>query len=285
MTRGRPDPRTAGRDAALDALVDAFFDGEMDAKSRESFFDTLRSDPAAARRFAETKWLIDGLRRDRETPSPDLIDEVLGEIDSRRSWLSPGARRLVSFGRLAVAASFLALLGAAFVVKREAPGALQLVEQPAPLTRVVDASRQQAADSVRTMTAAFEFVRSTAIPAPSGDDVAVLAWSGERVEAPAHRLALSPGAVRGSVFVVPSELPIELPAGIGAGSIRWVESEAGRLSVAWPASWSPPGSDCAVRPITVMRVRCPRAPEPDAPGQNTAPKTPAVARLLITPGG
>lgn len=153
------DPRRA-TGPELDALIDAFFDGELSAEDEAALLERVDRDPVAAERFARTSWAIDELRRPMR--APDFTGTVMDRVHGRRAWLSDGWRRFVGVGRLAAAAGVLLALGAGLAARRAAPDSATLGTQAGPLSRVVDASRVEAASGAMSISSTIGLVRGAA---------------------------------------------------------------------------------------------------------------------------
>lgn len=155
----RVHDRRAESKRRADELVDAYFDRELKPEDTRLFFESIQSNDNARRRFESTQRALDSLR----TPvdAPDLSQSILAEVGRRRGWLPSRLRRYVTFGRVSIAACFLLMLTGAFIVERESPGALQLEEPEAPLTHLVQASRDEAAMGLNQFTSALESVRQS----------------------------------------------------------------------------------------------------------------------------
>lgn len=237
-----------------DELIDAFFDGDLDDSGKRSLFDGLTRDASAAEKFARTMFLVESMRRPVEDkcdlPTPDFTRSVLSEVDRRRNWMAPRARRLVSFGRYAAAASLLVMLGGALIVRRANPDAVMLADRPAPLTNVVEISRMEATESFRGMASALEPIRGV-----------VANFSAARCEATAPEAPCGAPAQMAR-FVAPTELPAETP---------W-RSRFHRVE-ATPASWT------AVRPaVNANGAAWMRATVTTTSG-------PETVRVILIPGG
>lgn len=257
MSADHLDPlRSAGDDPLLvpDELIDAFFDGDLDEQGKRRLFDGLARDPVAAEKFARTMFLVEAMRRPVETEcsasAPDFAGLVLSEVDRRRRWLAPGARRLVSVGRLAAAAALLVMLGGALALRRANPDAVMLADRPAPLTTLVETSRIEARQNVRGMASALEPIRGV-----------VANLSSARPCEPAVK---TPCELQMQVarFVAPTELPAETP---------WRSRFNG--AEATPASWT------AARPaVNAHGAAWMRATVTTASG-------PEPIRVIVIPGG
>jgi hypothetical protein len=101
-----------------------------------------------------------------ELPGPPegFADRVLDEVETRRGFLSPSQRRLVTRGRLAAAAVLLVSFGGLMLVTRTAPGLFELRERPSPIAGFDDAVRREALPGAMASAErlAGELERSTA---------------------------------------------------------------------------------------------------------------------------
>ncbi|MEK6704024.1 MAG: hypothetical protein AABZ53_17340, partial [Planctomycetota bacterium] len=125
------------RDCDAADPIDAYFDGEADRRSAEfrgAFVKSrkFRSDVAA------TEEMISDLKRPLK--GPDLSARILAAVDDRKPFVTGQARRIVTVGRLAAAASILLLLTGAVLVERMRPGTIELTPRPTPVSGLVDAS-------------------------------------------------------------------------------------------------------------------------------------------------
>lgn len=179
-------------------VVDAFFDRSLEEGSREAFYTSLRRDFRRCEQVARTQRALAMLRGPVECP--DLTDKIMTRVAGRRAFLSPRLRSMVTGGRIAVAASLLlGLLGVA-AIQRYAPESVQLAATPQPVSRIVEGSREGAAESARQLTGTLNTVRAEAAPLARLGDLAI-----RRLDAPAHA-ALTPGVLT-SVRVLSADAP------------------------------------------------------------------------------
>ncbi len=157
---------------SLDALVDAVLDREVPEGERERVESVIRENRMASERLDGTREALDTIR----TPvrAPDLSASILDEVERRRGWLDRPTMRIVTVGRLAMAASFLLLITAAFVTERVAPEAVRLSETPAPVTQLLETSQAEATSSLRNVASVIDSLRSPK-PTTSGADRAASA--------------------------------------------------------------------------------------------------------------
>jgi hypothetical protein len=236
-----------------DALLDAFFDGDLDDAGKRCLFDGMRNDPAAAERFARTMFAMEQLRRRPGADAPDFSRAVLAEVDRRRRWLTPSARRAVQVGRLGAVAAILVVLAGGFIYKRNNPQSALLADRPAPLTSVVETSRIEARQGIRGMASAF---------APIQGAVAELSLA--RTTGTSGSLGVACQSEMQVVrFVTPTELPAAMPwctrprtSGVEAAPAVWT---LGRTPATGGVTYWP-------RPATASAVATP-------------------ARVIVIPGG
>ncbi|TVQ62179.1 MAG: hypothetical protein EA378_06890 [Phycisphaerales bacterium] len=143
------DPRVPDAARIPDDLVDAFFDRELDREAQRRMFDRLRGDPPRCEEITSTREMLRELRR--KPDAPDLTGAILARVESRRAFLTPTWRKLVTTGRLAVAAGVLLGIGLAATAQRLWPEATTFRDQPAPLTGFVDSTRADASSSFRAL--------------------------------------------------------------------------------------------------------------------------------------
>ncbi len=153
---GGDSTRQDGRDARVpdaaripDELVDAFFDRELDVESQREMFGRLRGDMPRCEEIARTREMLSELRR--EARGPDLTEAILSRVERRRGFMTPKWQRVVTTGRLAVAAGVLLGIGLAATAQRLWPEATSLREQPAPLSGFVESTRADASSSFRAL--------------------------------------------------------------------------------------------------------------------------------------
>ena len=222
-----PNQRPSVPGADIDAMLDAFFDREIDKADAQRLADALREDPRAARNFARTRWVVDSLRRTPE--SPDFTRTVLGRVNTRRSWLHPGMRRVVSFSRVAAVVALLGMLTIGLVARRTAPETVVLHARPAPLTNVVEQGGVEVADGLRSMLNAMRTVRGA-----SSEAVGALTVRHERAEpAAAPRVSDEWSVIEVRTYIAPLDRPApqflrNFPAGDPADARTiWIRPPAG----------------------------------------------------------
>ncbi|MBX3366437.1 MAG: hypothetical protein KF912_03885 [Phycisphaeraceae bacterium] len=136
-------------------LVDRFFDRELDGEDRTGFIRRLDADPKACEHVAKTNRFLTLLRRGVRTP--DLSESILERVDSVRGFVPPAERRLIRFGRLAVAAMLFGVIAGAVVVQRRAPQVVELAGPPTPVRDIARAA-QRDADGLARLTAPVRIV-------------------------------------------------------------------------------------------------------------------------------
>ncbi|MFN0133854.1 MAG: hypothetical protein ACKVW3_15165 [Phycisphaerales bacterium] len=189
MRKGRES-----RGALPAELVDAYFDRELDAAGRDDFFGRLRGDLAACEDVARTQRVVSALREPVE--APDLSQAIMAEVRRRRGFVPLRIRRVVSAGRLAVAATLLLALMGYGLARRWEPGLSDT--GPARMTNVVRSTEREASRVIefrsviaRTMARPGEHLYQSATLVPgriivrtfpdtaSGEVLRAAAWGGE----------------------------------------------------------------------------------------------------------
>jgi len=194
--RSNPDLRLTGEPRSLgmtpDEAVDALLDREIAPAELPEALALIAGDPEASARLEAMRSMFDELRAPVE--APDLSDRILGDVGRRRRWLTPGLQRVVTVGRVAIAACVLAAIGATLAVERANPNAAIFGgPEPTPLTSVVDATRHEASIGLRQVGGLFD----RAVPAPDSPDRSVfLLGAVESTDAAGRLLRLCPEAER-----------------------------------------------------------------------------------------
>lgn len=212
-------------------LVDAYFDGELDAAARADFHRRLGEDLAACREVVETRRIISELRAPVETP--DLTPAIMARL--HRGFLPARVRRMVSAGRVAVAATLLLALVGYGLAKRWQPGIFEPA-RTSPVTEVVRSSERDAAAGARQ-------VRGVLMRARPGEQVYQAA-------------ALVPGRVVVRTFPDGAGSGV-MPGGSGGPDAEWnwaaAWQEGASSAPIWSAEWRggllrlPEGSGSAPR--------------------------------------
>ena len=143
-------------------LVDRFFDRELDEGSREKFFGMLRADLSRCAEVAKTQRMISMLRD--PVAAPDLTERIMTRVHGRRAFLPERMRKMVKAGRLAAAAVVLLALFGVALAERMRPGTMRLVEEPQPLTELIESGRSDAAAGAQQLAAAVRFRPADAVP-------------------------------------------------------------------------------------------------------------------------
>lgn len=130
-----------------DELVDRFFDRELDDTGRAGFMRRLDADPRACERVAKTNRFLTLLKRG--VRAPDQTDSILDRVDYLRGFVAPKERKLVRFGRLAVAAMLFGVIAGAVIVQRRAPEVVELAGMPTPVRDVARAAAKEADSLIR----------------------------------------------------------------------------------------------------------------------------------------
>ncbi len=143
------------RAVGADSLLDAYFDRTICAAGKTRLARLVAADPDAGAAFSELDRAVEGLR----TPvrAPDFSAAILGEVGRRRGWLGAGVQRLVSVGRLAVAAVLLLGLGVGLAVKRWSPDSVVFSPPATPIAAVTECAATDADCNVAGLRRAFGF--------------------------------------------------------------------------------------------------------------------------------
>ncbi len=103
----------------LDEAMDRLFDRELSHAEREALSEQLSKHPASLARFRETTDAVMALREPIDTP--DVTEAVLASLRERPGFVSQRSRRLITTGRLAVAAALLGAGAGVIVLSEYAP--------------------------------------------------------------------------------------------------------------------------------------------------------------------
>ncbi len=139
-------------------LIDALLDDDLSEERSRQVLRRLRNDPAACEDLARTRIGIERLREPIETP--DLSDAILARVHVRRRFLPLRARRMVTAGRVALAAGLVGAVGIASLVQRHVP-AVRLADEPAVVTRLVEAAAPEAMDRPALAAQTVETVQAS----------------------------------------------------------------------------------------------------------------------------
>ncbi len=139
-------------------LIDELLDGEVSRERSQELLGAIRRDAGASEELARTRIGIDRLREPIETP--DLSEVILDRVHGRRRFLPGRSRRMVTAGRLAVAAGVVGAVGLASFVQRHAPQ-VNLGEQPATVSQLVEATEQTAPDRPMLAEQAAETIQAS----------------------------------------------------------------------------------------------------------------------------
>lgn len=166
--RGRAKTPPAG------PMIDALLDGDLsDERSRE-VLHLIRHDAEACEDLARTRVAVDHLRAPIDVP--DMSEAILGKVHARRRFLPRRSRRLVTAGRLAVAAGFIGAIGIASLVQRSVP-AVRLADEPTPVTRIVEAAAPKAIDRPALTDQTVEKIKASLGSGSTGPSVSRLTLS------------------------------------------------------------------------------------------------------------
>ncbi|MFG0260736.1 MAG: hypothetical protein ACF8LK_10350, partial [Phycisphaerales bacterium JB041] len=121
-----------------------------------------------------TRVAVDHLRAPMDVP--DMSAAILGRVHARRRFLPMRSRRLVTAGRLAVAAGFIGAVGIASLVQRHVP-AVRLAEETSSVTRIVEAAAPKAIDRPALTDQTVEKIRASLGSGSTGPSVGRLTLS------------------------------------------------------------------------------------------------------------
>lgn len=153
----RPQPEDFANGPIPDELIDAMFDRELSPADQERLFKTLRRDLKRCEEVARTRRMLAMLREQPECP--DFATRILGEVRARRGFLPQSLRRMVTGGRVAVAASLLLGVLTIALIERRWPGTTALTPEPRPVTDVIQAGGEDARTSMRQFASAVDELR------------------------------------------------------------------------------------------------------------------------------
>jgi len=164
-----PKPFLLDGGQAADAVVNQCLD--LEAAGEFDQAQTLLRRAAAVRpevlaRYRQTKAVLAGLK----TPyTPDLAPFIMAETDSRRPFIPHRIRRQISGIRVAVAAGVLVTCSLMALLQRTFPEQTDWSGRPTPVSNVVEASKQDFADSAQSLASAVSSFRSSLFgPAGAG---------------------------------------------------------------------------------------------------------------------
>lgn len=158
-----------------DEWVDELLDRRADDPEARAIFDRLRADLDACRELASLKRATDALRR---TPTaPDFTTDILHTVDRRRRFLPARLRRMVTVGRVAVAAGVVFAIGVTAIARRHAPD-LAFTPEPSHLSTLVSSGTSEARACAKTVVAAVGTIRDD-LTAPVAHVVAVPVRTGD----------------------------------------------------------------------------------------------------------
>lgn len=144
-----------------DHAIDRLLDGGLSREQSQELLREIRRDAGACEDLARTRLCLDRLRE--PVDAPDMTDAILSRAHSRRRFLPQAGRRFVTVGRVAVAAGLVGAVALASFVQRHAPE-VRLDEQPAPVTRFVEAAAPAAPEPARLGQAVESLQASIAAP-------------------------------------------------------------------------------------------------------------------------
>lgn len=239
---GRTRPRT---DADSAKLIDALLDDDISEERSRKALARLRRDPAACEDLARTRIAIERLGEPIETP--DLTDVILARVHTRRRFLPQRARRLVTAGRVAVAAGLVGAVGIGSFVQRHVP-AVRLADEPAVVTRLVEAAAPEHVDRPALAAQTVETIQSTLGRGPS-------ARASERR---VGRLSLSPSMRIGEYLHYDLSIdhtPDAVWASTGVQPMTPVRAQVVSLGVPTYAAPPPAGDETPVASPLLTRFR------------------------------
>lgn len=88
--------------------------------------------------------IAEQLRQSAAVPAPDLTDSILDRVHARREFLDRPTRGMLWVGRAAIGGSVAMVVLTVALIQRWAPGSLDLVARPAPLSTVVETVKSEA---------------------------------------------------------------------------------------------------------------------------------------------
>lgn len=154
----RDDAQIPFDDRGPDELIDAYFDRELAPETEAQFARRLARDADLAMRFAESEEAVEAIGRPIQTP--DLSSQILAEVGRRRGWIGARLQRLVSVGRVAIAAAILLALAVTLTVRRLTPDAAIFPQAPTPIADVADCAASDANCNVAEFLTAMDHVGS-----------------------------------------------------------------------------------------------------------------------------
>lgn len=151
-----PDRDPASLGGSDRERLDRYFDRERDPASRAELVARIRDDSRFASEFAQTQRVVSMLGSAPE--GPDLSAGILAEIGAQRAFLRPRLRRVVTAGRVSVAACVALGIGLVAVAQRYGQEQGLVPEAPAPVSHLADVSETTVAetiDSLRSVKRSF----------------------------------------------------------------------------------------------------------------------------------
>jgi hypothetical protein len=145
--------------AGRDELIDSLLDGALTHEDSRAAYETLRQDPAACEDLARTRYAI--ARLSTPVDAPDLTHAILGRVQRRRHFIPARMQRMVTAGRVAVAAGAVVTIGLASFVQRAAPNVRIAEDREAPVSRVVASSGLTEAEQPQILAETVETIQSS----------------------------------------------------------------------------------------------------------------------------
>ncbi|MBK7404020.1 MAG: hypothetical protein IPJ41_05175 [Phycisphaerales bacterium] len=151
--------RASKPDNRADRLIDALLDGDLSHSQAREALSSLHDDPRACQELGRLRFAVSKLRA--PVDSPDLSESILSGVQSRRGFLQRKGRRMVTVGRVAVAAGVVAAVGLGSFVQRHAPEWRLDEPQPAPVSMMVRSSSLSPEEQPAVVDQAVETIRAT----------------------------------------------------------------------------------------------------------------------------
>lgn len=133
---GRDYTEFGFRELGSDDALDRYLDREITRES--AVFRAAFVKREFRTQLDETEAAIGELRR--PVRMPDLSANILEAVDARKAFVATRTRRVLTLGRLAVAASVLLAVGGVVLIERTHPGITALHTDPEPISGMVSAA-------------------------------------------------------------------------------------------------------------------------------------------------
>lgn len=168
-----PAPEAEGRltDHAFERLVDAHADGQISAQARRVLEQELARSTERRAAFERSERLLIAMRE--PVRSPDFSAAILERLEDRGVILPSRKRRVMFLTRAVVAAGLAIATVTLVLVERRAPGTTPMASAaPAPVSSVVEASRDAVDTSASQVRQAVRTLQSELLP-PAPAPIAV----------------------------------------------------------------------------------------------------------------